>query len=268
MHPILTYYMKLPFVKNKEFHFFLCRHLHIAPRQMSLYELAFRHRSASLTLEDGSIVNNERLEYLGDAVLDTIVATYLFKKFPDKQEGFLTQVRSKLVQRSQLGQLGLEMGLDKFITKQLGHNTLPMKHLCGDAFEALIGALYLDRGYRKTEHYVIGFIFKRYVQLDVVMQTETDFKSRLIEWTQKNRLKLTIDIPDAPHRPNDKRSGSVFVATVYIGDMEVAKGTGHSKKTAEQHAAENALHAIPTMPDFSPEALEHYLDRMTPSTTH
>lgn len=255
--------MRLPFVKNKEFHAFLCKSLHLAPRRFSLYELAFRHKSASLTLEDGTIVNNERLEYLGDAILDAIVAAYLFKKYPDKQEGFLTQVRSKLVQRSQLGQLGLELGLDKFIQAQMTYGNVPMKHLCGDAFEALIGALYLDHGYRTTEHYVLDYLFKHHVDPEVVMQTETDFKSRLIEWTQKNKLKLHIEIPD-PQTSKDHNGhrGGNFTATVFIGDSEVAKGTGHSKKTAEQNAAENALKAIPTIPDFMPEALEHYLDRL------
>ena len=262
--------MKLPFVKNKEFHAFLCKSLHLAPRHFSLYELAFRHKSVSLSLEDGTLVNNERLEYLGDAILDAVVATYLFKKYPDKQEGFLTQVRSKLVQRSQLGQLGMELGLDKFIQAQMAHGNVPMKHLCGDAFEALIGALYLDHGYRATERYVIGYLFKHHVDPEVVMQTETDFKSRLIEWTQKNKLKMHIDIPDLPgsrDRSGHTRGGN-FVATVFVGDIEVAKGTGHSKKTAEQKAAENALKAIPTIPDFMPEALEHYLDRLADPNTH
>ena len=261
MHPQLTYFLKLLFIKDKEFYFFLCHQLHIAPRRISLYETAFRHKSASTTDEDGAVVNNERLEYLGDAVLDAIVAAYLFKQYPDKQEGFLTQVRSKIVQRANLGQVGMNMGLDRFIICHTTRN-VPMQHICGDAFEALIGALYLDQGYKTTEKYVINYLFKHYIQLDVLMQTETDFKSRLIEWTQKHKLNLSIEIPDQ-HTSSRNHAGSSFTATIRIGDLEITRAQGHTKKAAEQHAAEKALQIIPTLPDFEPDALAHYIDRFS-----
>lgn len=252
----ITYPVKLLVYKNREFCAFVHKRLKIIPNHLRLYELAFLHRSASIVLPDGSTVNNERLEFLGDAILDSVIASHLFRKFPKEQEGFLTQLRSKIVKRSHLGKIAEDMGLMDYIVTQQSIDNYG-KHLGGDALEALIGAIYLDKGYRRTEKYIIHHILGRYVDINELLQTETDFKSRLIEWGQKNRLMVLFEMRDHPSRGRNQH-----VCSIKVGDMEIGQGAGVSKKEAEQHASESALNNISEIPDFAPDALEHYLDRI------
>ena len=155
------------------------------PNNIELYKVALIHKSASVELEDGSHINNERLEFLGDAVLECVSSDYLFIEFPDKNEGFLTQLRSKMVSRQTLNEVAKRIGLDDYVITHSSNN-LSQKHIYGDAFEAMMGAIYLDKGYDFANRLLINDIFGRYLSLDDVLRSETDFKSRLIEWCQKN----------------------------------------------------------------------------------
>lgn len=253
----MIYLLKLLMVKDKEFYSFIRKQLHIRPRQVRLYELAFLHRSASVILPDGSTVNNERLEYLGDAVIDAVVADYLFRRFPKEREGFLTQMRSKIVNRAHLYLIASEMGLMKMLVT---NRELPKRRICGDVFEALIGAMYLDRGYKKTQHYLIRQVLNRYVDLEQLIHTETDFKSRLIEWGQKYRLQVGFETVEK--YSETAGNAPVFVVSATISGVPVGKGSGTSKKEASQQASQQALTYISTSTDFATDALSQYLDRI------
>jgi ribonuclease-3 len=247
-------------VKDKEFYSFLRKQLKISPRNLQLYELAFLHRSASLTLPDGSVVNNERLEFLGDAILDAVIADFLFRKFPKEREGFLTQMRSKIVNRANLDFIANRMGLVQALVSYATNTETLKKRICGDAFEALMGAMYLDRGYRKTHKYIVGHVLKNHVNLSKMVQTETDFKSRLIEWGQKYRLQIGFDtIGEYRQAP---RCSPRFSVQVTISSVPIAQGTGRSKKEAEQMASQKTLTFISTSTDFSTGALAQYLERI------
>lgn len=221
---------------NKKFYLLLQSQLKINPGKIKLYEIAFLHRSASLSFSDGSIVNNERLEYLGDAILDAVIADYLFKKFPRKKEGFLTQMRSKIVKRSNLDIIARNLGIDYLVVSNTNKN-IHRKHIFGDAFEALIGAIYLDKGYKRTRKYIINHILHNFVDLEELLAKETDFKSRIIEWGQKNKILLTFETNE---EYTEVEQSPTFVAYVKAIDQTLGKGTGKSKKEAEQHASEQA----------------------------
>ena len=210
------------------------------PNNIELYKLALIHKSASVMLPDGRAVNNERLEYLGDAVIETVTSDYLFIEFPDRDEGFLTQLRSKIVSRQSLNALAETLGLDRHLT--LNHapgNGITQKHIYGDAFEAMMGAIYLDQGYNFVNRLLINRIFFRHLDLGQLTAEETDFKSRLIEWCQKNRYHFSFR---TTHDRNGRADHPVFYTTIVINGMEVGHGAGESKKEAEQHAAFSVAH--------------------------
>lgn len=202
------------------------------PGNIELYKLALIHKSASVAMPDGIPVNNERLEFLGDAVLETIVSDYLFIEFPLRDEGFLTQMRSKIVSRSTLNDLCVKIGLaDHIISQSAGY---AQKHLHGDALEAMIGAIYLDKGYDFTNRLLINDLFERCLDLESMTATETDYKSRLIEWCQKSRHSIRFntrsDGESSAHTPK-------FRSVAVIDNMEMGYGFGSTKKEAEQNAA-------------------------------
>jgi ribonuclease III len=250
IHPI-----KLLIASDRKFYLLLRTHLKINPGKVKLYEIAFLHRSASVSFSDGSVINNERLEYLGDAILDAIIADYLFKKFPWKKEGFLTQMRSKIVKRSNLDGLAKNLGIDYFIVSNTSRNS-HKKHIYGDAFEALVGAIYLDKGYKKTRRYIINYVLRNFIDLEELLSKETDFKSRLIEWGQKN--KMTISFETTEEYPEMGQSPA-FVTHVKINDEEVGSGSGKSKKEAEQNAAEQAYSQV--MTNSSSVINEHFITK-------
>lgn len=202
------------------------------PGNIELYKLALIHRSTSYATVEGKPVNNERLEFLGDAVLDTVVSDYLFIEYPYGDEGFLTQLRSKIVNRATLNELCVRIGLSEHIISQPGSYT--QKHLYGDALEAMIGAVYLDKGYNFVNRLLINHVFADYLDLDFMTETETDYKSRLIEWCQKNRHSIKFDTRQAEESvlQNPK-----FRSVAIIEGMEMGYGFGATKKEAEQHAA-------------------------------
>ncbi len=252
----ILYHLKLLFSPNKEFYAFLRKQLNIRPQNIKLYEVAFLHKSASVTLPNKLVVNNERLEYLGDAIIDAIIADYLFRRYPKEREGFLTQMRSKIVSRAHLDSIASKMNLMTVLASNV-HSEVLKKRICGDTFEALIGAMYLDLGYKKTRKYMTGYVLKNYVNLKELMNTEVDFKSRLIEWGQKYKLQIRFETTEK----NDTAYASKFAVTAIIGDIPISTGDGRSKKEAEQKASQQALTYISTSAEFSTDALSQYIER-------
>ena len=205
------------------------------PRNLELYKLAVVHKSASVVLPRGRRVNNERLEYLGDAVLDAIVADYLFSQFPNQKEGFLTKMRSKIVSRNSLNQLAIDIGLDKMI---VSHNINQQKNIYGNALEAIVGAMFIDRGFQFTSNCIISAILEKYIDLDTLQTIENDYKSRIFEWAQKN--KLTLQFQSKEENPSNGYNPH-FIATILLNDQVLGEGHGSSKKESEQNAAMEAL---------------------------
>ena len=203
------------------------------PKNIELYKLAFTHKSMSIK-SSGYSISNERLEYLGDAVLSSIVAEFLFKKFPTRQEGFLTEMRSKIVSRSSLNKLSQKFGLDNMVHYAKSNEHCKFKSVAGNAFEAFTGALFLDYGYHFTYKIVVNRIIKLHIDLEDLEKNETNYKSRLLEWAQKEK-----------HRVNFKQIGMkgsgydrLYLIQVTIDDKEYGQASDHSIKGAEQLAAE------------------------------
>ena len=218
---------------KQEFSSRLKKILGFRPGNLRLYEIAFIHRSASFTLPDGKRVNNERLEYLGDAVLDAILSDFLFEKFPDANEGFLTKIRSRIVNRDILNQLAISMGINKILISNIS-SVHPTKNLYGDAFEALIGSVFLDKGFKKTKKLFLKNVLSKYLDLNVIVSTDNDYKSLVFEWVQKHKSNLIFTYKEE-YDFNLKKS--VFSTTLIIDRQEMGVGQGSSKKEAEQEAA-------------------------------
>lgn len=184
-------------------------------------------------------MSNERLEFLGDAILDSVVADYLFSRFPDQDEGYLTKIKSKIVSRRTLSMIGSEMNIGSVLRYNRGRS-INLETIEGNAFEALIGAIYLDGGYERTQTSINKHIFRKYVDLNHILEEEIDFKSRLFIWSQKNRLPLRFEVLD---ERNDGSSWTYLVC-VMINDQEYGRGSGSSKKKAEQAAARETLELV------------------------
>jgi ribonuclease-3 len=210
------------------------------PRNTSLYRLAFLPKSAQQKKPSGNHLNNERLEYLGDAVLDAIVANHLFNSYPDGDEGFMTKLRARIVKRKNLDYLATKVGIPALIKPEITTGT-NSKHIYGNALEALIGAIYLDRGYRASKKFFERKILKKHIDLVNLAQKDPDYKSRLIEWTQKNRVEITFESKEE-HLAGIKAPS--FVSFILLNGEEKGTGRGDSKKEAEQQAAKAALKSI------------------------
>lgn len=225
--------LRRTFGSDRRYYRFIWRVFGITPGNIELYKLALVHRSASVTLTDRSVINNERLEFLGDAVIETIASEMLFIDYPEMNEGALTQLRSRIVSRQTLNQLALDLGIDEEIIANPASINIHKQNIYGDAFEALTGALYLDIGYNKTNRTLIH-LFDRHLDIELMTQTERDFKSRIIEWCQKYRKTVEFRSEIAENvtdmTPN-------FETTLYINDIAEGFGSGRSKKEAEQRAA-------------------------------
>jgi ribonuclease-3 len=218
---------------KQEFSSRLRKILGFKPGNLRLYEIAFIHRSASFTLPDGKKINNERLEYLGDSVLDAILSDFLFEKFPDANEGFLTKIRSRIVNRDVLNQLAVSMGINKILVSNV-NSAHPTKNLYGDAFEALIGVVFLDKGFRKTKKLFLKNVLNKYLDLDEIVNTDSDYKSLVFEWVQKHKSNLIFTYNEE-YDFNLKKS--VFSTILTIDKKELGEGHGSSKKEAEQEAS-------------------------------
>lgn len=206
------------------------------PLRLHLFHLAFHHSSLSGEITE----SNERLEFLGDAVFGLVVANYLFKKFPYKDEGYLTELRSKMVSRSQLSQVAMKMGIDQLLQFNRADKSLSVYILSGNALEALVGAVYTNFGYKKTERFIYMKIIKPYLDIDEVEKNEFNYKGKLLEWTQKNNKKLDYVV----HNKRQFRGSFHFRIAVRIDDTEIGIGEDFSKKNAEKKAAKIAFEKL------------------------
>lgn len=216
--------------------------LGFVPGNLSLYRMAFRHRSVAIVMKNGSKNSNERMEFLGDAILGSVVAEVLFKRYPYKEEGFLTEMRSKIVSRAHLNQLARKLGLNELIEFDSRMTNYPSKQgsLLGDAFEALVGAVFLDKGYNFTRDFLINRIIKPHVDIHTLELTETNFKSKLIEWCQRHGKDITFEVIANAEGENAK----LFTIQVNIDGENYAVGRDYNKKNAEKLAAEKACEAL------------------------
>ena len=209
--------------------------LGIKPVNVSLYRLAAQHSSVAKENIGGSKDSNERLEYLGDAILSAIVADYLFKKYPYKDEGFLTEIRSRIVNRESLNHLGKKLGLDEIVTyNDTRRHAQAYKSILGDTLEAFIGAVYLDKGYKKCRYFVMNSLLFPHLDIDKIISVNPNFKSKVIEWAHRNAKAIRFDILKVIESKHYKE----FIAQVIIDDKPYGKGTAFNKKRAEQEAAE------------------------------
>ena len=211
------------------------------PSNPGLYELAFRHTSASKeTLIKGFKESNERLEFLGDSVLGMVIAEYLFKKFPYKDEGFLTEIRSRIVNRETLNQIARKIGLDRLIEYDGTRRGMPPNSsMYGDALEALVGAVYLDKGFRFTRKFITKELLTHY-DLDALINNNANYKSRIIEWAQREGKEVRFEILEE----KGSRHFREFISQVVVNGEAFSKGSGYSKKKAEQSAAEKACELL------------------------
>ena len=238
--------MKLPFRKDKELYLSLHKIIGFYPHDISYYKLALMHKSMYKRNAKGKPVNNERLEFLGDAVLDATVGDIVYRHFPGKREGFLTNTRSKLVQRETLNRLAQEMGINQLILSS-GRSQSHNSYMGGNAFEALVGAIYLDRGYDACMEFMRKRILAQMINIDKVAYKEVNFKSKLIEWSQKNRVRIDFK---SILEEKDKTGSPVFVYRVTLEGVEGCEGKGYSKKESQQLASKLTLEKLRREPQF------------------
>lgn len=228
------------FGKDRSYYFQLIRLLGFLPSRIRLYRTALTHKSASIQLKDGSVVNNERLEYLGDALLGAIAAEYIYNRFDHMDEGYMTKLRSRIVKRKHLNAMAMKMGIPQLVNSH-PHPANASKHLYGNALEALIGAIYLDRGFRTAARFFRKRMTGRYMDIAGLAKKDSDYKSQLIEWAQKNHTEVVFNTHEG-YDPESKVP--TFEAVVEMNRQAFGNGTAGSKKEAEQKAAKVALKSI------------------------
>lgn len=227
------------FGRDKELTKALRNLLGFTPKNISVYRLALIHRSAGERLADGTLISNERLEFLGDAVLSAVVAKYLFKRYPFENEGFLTETRSKIVSRKNLNALARKLGLPEMVNKS-NEKGRAGSSLGGDALEALVGAIFLDRGYPPAEKFILDRMIDNFIDLEKLLKEDANFKSKLIEWCQKEKVPFEFEVLNATkdgHRPS-------FTIQVNVDGKPQGKGTDRTKKRAEQEASKAACQKL------------------------
>jgi ribonuclease-3 len=224
------------FSPNKQLLLQLEHLLGYTPGHLPYYQLALMHRSKIEELAQ----NNERLEYLGDAMLGAIVAEYLFKKYPTQPEGFLTEMRSRIVRRETLNSVALRMGLNKLVQYNQNDRGLSRSHIFGNALEALIGAVYLDQGFARTRRFILQMVIRPYIDIEAIESTDTNYKNRLLSWAQRSSRDLSFDTL------SEKMEGvrKVFTVGIVLDGDVVATGTGFNKKEAGQLAAQKAIEVL------------------------
>lgn len=238
--------IKLPFRKEKELYYSLYGIIGFYPHNINFYKQALMHRSVTRRNAKGRPVNNERLEFLGDAILDAIVGDIVFRHFEGKREGFLTTTRSKIVQRETLNRLAHEIGISQLIVSN-GHTSSHNSYMEGNAFEALVGAIYLDRGYEACMRFMQKRILSQLINLDKVAYKEVNFKSKLIEWCQKNKVKLDFKLIE---QKRDNNNSPMFVYQATIEGIDGGTGQGYSKKESQQQACKLTLQSLRRKPQF------------------
>lgn len=239
-------YIKLPFRKDKELYFSIQRIVGFYPHRIDYFKQALMHKSIGKRNAKGRPVNNERLEFLGDAILDAVVGDIVYRHFEGKREGFLTNTRSKIVQRETLNRLAREMGVNELIVSS-GHSSSHNSYVGGNAFEALIGAIYLDRGYDACMRFMEKRVLNELINIDKVAYKEVNFKSKLLEWSQKNRVKLVFKLLE---QKSDEKGSPVFTYQVVIEGVEGESGTGYSKKESQQQASKLTLQRLRKNPQY------------------
>jgi ribonuclease-3 len=231
--------IRLSFHPKKESYFILREILGFFPKNIEYYEEALCHKSIRGESRYHNRLTNERLEFLGDGVLNAIIADVVFKKYPKRPEGFLSQTRSKIVKREMMDRIALELGLHKFIVSSSALKMQIRKnHISGNALEAFIGAIYLDRGYRRAFRFIEKKILKACVDIDDIAVKDQNYKSKILEWAQKNRIKISYETVE---EKIDERHNHIFSSRILLDGEEMGTGTGFSKKEAEQKAARQAL---------------------------
>ena len=239
-------HIKLPFRKEKELFSSLYKILGFYPHDIAYYRQALMHKSIGKRNEKGKPLNNERLEFLGDAILDAIVGHIVYRQYEGKREGFLTNTRSKLVSRETLGKLATEMGLSQLVLSA-GRSNSHNSYVGGNAFEALIGAIYLDRGYDACMWFWENRVLGRYINIDKVAFKEVNFKSKLLEWSQKNKVRMEYRMLK---QKLDDNASPIFSFQVVIEGIEGERGSGYSKKEAQQMASKETLQKLKREPQF------------------
>lgn len=224
--------------KDKELTNFIKNVFGYYPENILVYKLALCHRSAATEEIKGMKISNERLEYLGDAVLSAVIADYLFRKFPNKEEGFLTEMRSRIVSRDHLNKLAEKLGFGKFIISANGNNVY--RSMSGDAFEAFVGAVYLDKGYNFVKKVIVNRIIKFHIDMDDMLNKDLNYKSKLIEWAQREKKQIEFVIVEEEGIGYKKQ----YVVAAIIDQVSYGTGRDYAIKKAEQHAAEKALQYI------------------------
>ena len=222
--------------KHKEPYFQYYKILGFLPRRINLYQTALTHRSSAIKSPGGGFVNNERLEYLGDAILNAIASDILYHRYKKGNEGFLSGTRSKIVSRESLNRIAIEIGLDKLILTAK-NNYLKKDNIYGNAFEAFIGAIYLDRGYKQCRKF-IQKIFDKYLDLDKIVKRDFNYKSILLEMVQ--RYKISLEYNSSEGKRVNKQE-QIFQTEVLLNGIVVSYGAGYSKKESQQNAAQEAL---------------------------
>ena len=238
--------IRLHFRKDKELYLSLRQIIGFYPHDISYYKLALMHKSMYKRNAKGKPVNNERLEFLGDAILDATVGDIVYRHFPGKREGFLTNTRSKLVQRETLNRLAQELGINQLILSS-GRSQSHNSYMGGNAFEALVGAIYLDRGYDACMQFMRNRILAQMINIDKVAYKEVNFKSKLIEWSQKNRVRIDFKVLS---QEKDKTGSPVFSYQVMLEGVEGCSGKGYSKKESQQLASKLTLEKLRKEPQF------------------
>lgn len=232
----LTKKIRVYFSPEKKLHTSLKNILGFYPGNINLYKLALRHSSAAKQIQKGVKDSNERLEFLGDSIIGTVVADYLFKKFPYKDEGFLTKLRSKMVSRARHNQIALKLGLNKMIEANNDRHGSKTSSINGDAYEALIGAIYLDKGYKFAQKFILKRIINVHIDMDEIETKEIDFKSKFIEWAQKEKKEYKFVTLVEGTTVADKQ----FVLELIVNGEIVGTAQHISKRRAEQMIAEQA----------------------------
>lgn len=243
--------MKFLFAKDKELHVFIHSITGFYPRDIELYRLALVHRSMPVKTPDGHWANNERLEFLGDAILDAIVGNFLYHTYPDKHEGFLTATRAKIVQRESLNRIGRLFKIESHV-RASAHSASHNSYIAGNAVEALVGAIYIDRGYETCRRFIERRIIADNLNIDDIVNTEQNYKSRLIEWTQKHRVNIEFALVDTF---NDEGGNPIFKTAVILGGNFAADGIGYSKKESHQNASRKAYERLDSDNIFTRQVL-------------
>ncbi len=241
--------IKFLFCKKGELYYFLKKAMGFAPINIRYYEQALTHRSMGVKDSTGHVQDNERLEFLGDAVIETVISDILYHRYPRKNEGFLSTMRSKLVERKNLGRLAKEMGLDEMVRKELKHPQNEKRHsyIGGNAFEALVGAIYLDQGFKGSQRFINHLIEQGLINFEKTARVEENYKSLLLEWCQKRKVEITFSVvwEDIPTRNREP-----FCCAAVIEGRQIATGKGYSKKDCHQVAARKAMQNLKRNPNF------------------